>query len=429
MRPTILLGKPIPFSYIFTLLQSVIVTPKVVGAICFITAYYFAIGYTRRHSYRDPSSVFFDDVHGYDKIYSLQREKQAAAFIQLANEEKVAHTTSTAPKLCVGVATVSRPAEQYIRSTIGSILEGLTETERQEIHLVLFIAHTNPALHPIFSNTWVKTLPDTLLTYDKLGANETAQITTWEEEGDYRSKGLYDYSYLLQSCYETGAPFAAILEGDVLAVDGWYPRAMAAAEYVDGLHFKTEGKTAWLYIRMFYTEAYLGWNSEELNGYLIRSFFLCLGSAILIIAARSYSHRLQKSISNITVALIACVYLPACIALYFAAGRNTMQPPSPGVREMSNFGCCSQGFIFARETIPFVRDMIEHHSMDYIDMLMEAVAAGEGMKKYAIFPSLLQHIGGKSSKGDVIADARARMIWNFGFEMYNAASLRLGRNV
>jgi hypothetical protein len=36
------------------------------------------------------------------------------------------------------------------RTTEESILEGLSESERQIIKLMVFIAHTDPQLHPIY---------------------------------------------------------------------------------------------------------------------------------------------------------------------------------------------------------------------------------------------------------------------------------------
>ena len=53
-------------------------------------------------------------------------------------------------------------------------------------------------------------------------------------------------------------------------------------------------------------------------------------------------------------------------------------------------------------------------------MLMEATAT-EGYARWAVVPSLLQHVGRRSAKGDEYADWRAKMIWNFGFELYERA--------
>jgi hypothetical protein len=392
---------------------------KLALALLFVFCYWLAVLYCQDNSSRDPTSYFFDPVHSYDKIYSHQREQEALAYIQSANIQKKNHTTSSAPKLCLGVATISRPKEQYIRKTIGSLLDGLSEEERQTLHFVLFIAHTDPHLHPIYGERWVESLPDALLSYD-VDEKELMRIKKWEKEKDHRSKGLYDYAYLLQSCYNTGAPFIAILEGDVLAVDGWYPRAVAAAEFVEeqSPENREDGASSWLYLRLFYTEAYLGWNSEEWQRYLGWSLLIFAVLTATLIKARSLSYSLQRNLSNTTLAVITLVCLPASISLYFAAGGVTMQPPAPGVRRMDNFGCCSQGFIYARRTVPLAIEAIHGRAMEYMDMLMEATAASNKMTKWAVYPSLLQHIGGESSKGDAVSDLRAKMIWNFAFETY-----------
>lgn len=424
MKPAIVLGRPVSFLRLVALY--ILSTPKALACLIFALSYLLAVLYCRISSYRDPTSSFFDPVHGYDKIYSVTREEQAAAFIDSANALAEGHTPSAEPKLCLGVATVSRPDKQYIRSTIGSLLDGLSVDERRAIHFILFIAHTDQNVHPIYGEKWVETLPDTLLSYD-VNDTEVSKIKHWEETKDYRTKGLYDYAYLLQKCYDTGAPYVVMVEGDVLAVEGWYPRAIAAAETVEDQSPWDGEANPWLYIRMFYTEAYLGWNSEEWPRYLRWSLLIFLVTGTSLISVRTCSKILQRDLSNISLAVILFVFLPACILLYFFAGRISMQPPTPGVHRMDNFGCCSQGFIFARQTIPLVIDRIKHHSMDYIDMLMEAVADGEGLARWVVVPSLLQHIGGKSSKGDEIADSRAKMIWNFGFEMYNAVQLGIGR--
>ena len=65
-----------------------------------------------------------------------------------------------------------------------------------------------------------------------------------------------------------------------------------------------------------------------------------------------------------------------------------------------------------------IRRRIDDRVEGYIDMLMERVAGMYGLQRWALVPSVLQHIGGKSSKGDAIADSRANMIWSYGFERW-----------
>lgn len=66
----------------------------------------------------------------------------------------------------------------------------------------------------------------------------------------------------------------------------------------------------------------------------------------------------------------------------------------------------------------------------YIDSLTEDFADEEGFSRWAVTPSVLQHVGKKSSKGDDIIDTStgkmtvAETIWSFEFERNNAAALR-----
>lgn len=94
-----------------------------------------------------------------------------------------------------------------------------------------------------------------------------------------------------------------------------------------------------------------------------------------------------------------------------------MQPFAAGVHEMNRFGCCSQGFIFPRAIIPQLVERTKKAIDEdyYIDMLLERWADAEHLKRFVLVPSLLQHVGIKSSKGWGY-DESAGIIWNFGFE-------------
>lgn len=410
-------------------------SPCIVIGLVFTFLYLLGILYSYSHFYRDPTSAFWDPARGYDKAYSLRREQEAEAFIDAnhanTSTPRIQRPAPTAPSMCLGIATIARPKIQYIHKTVGSVLDGMNETERASLHFIFFIAHTDPHVHPIFGESWTENLPDTLLAYDHSDEKQIQQIQEWERSGNHREKGFYDYIYLLKACEKTGAPYIAMLEGDVLAVPGWLGRSIAAAEQVDGQAGSTtskNGKPSWLYIRMFWTETYLGWNSEEWPTY---TFWSAVVWAVLVaglLGLRILSPKARGMLPNSAIILLACVCLPLCIILYFAAGRMTVQPPQTGVRRMENYGCCSQGMVFSVQQVPTIIDAIEKRIEGYMDMLLETLASRERLARWAIFPSLLQHIGGESSKGDPVADARARMIWNFAFERYGQI-LEKGRSL
>ena len=381
----------------------------------FSVFWYLAYLYCTAAFARDPTSYFFDEKQGYQRSYSIKREREAYAYIESVNNTETARQSeSKNPSLCVGVATIARPHEQYVRGTIGSLLDGLTGTERAEIVLIIFIAHTDPSSHPIYHEPWLKAVSDEVLTYN-VSSTDLNHLHIFEDDHHPRNKSMYDYGYLLSKCLATGSKWIAIIEDDNIARAGWYKQARMSVQQVES----RVRRGSWLYLRMFYTEALLGWNGEEWPQYLGWSFllFLCLLSMLAGLRIRSPFFR--RHLSNLDIAVLCCCCLPASIALYFMAGRFSMQGPRPGVKLMSRFGCCSQGFIFPSDIVPNVIERTKRALQEdyYIDMLLERYADAENLARFATFPSLLQHIGIRSSKGWGY-DQNAGMIWNFGFETF-----------
>ncbi|KIN08413.1 hypothetical protein OIDMADRAFT_23206 [Oidiodendron maius Zn] len=197
----------------------------------FFVIYSLLVLYCRLAFYRDPTSLFFDPSMAYRREYSSTRQRQAERFIEGAVRASFRRPdNSTPPFLCVGIATVARDGERYFRTSVGSLLHGLTEEERKNIHLITFIAHTEPRVHPAYSEDWLYNVADQILTYD-LPQEQLERIREMErEKGVYREKGLYDYSYLLEACYRVGAANILMVEDDVLALNGWYHRTVKALD-------------------------------------------------------------------------------------------------------------------------------------------------------------------------------------------------------
>lgn len=205
----------------------------------FLFFYLLLVQYCRTHYYRDPTSAFFDPNRGYDQIYSKFRAAQGQQFIQQVEEAGGLDTyENTLPKgenasICVGIASIARDEVSYIEGAVGSLLVDLTEEERKDIHLILFIPHTDPSWHPSFYTNWVPAVADTVLYYDVDGG-QFDHIRRLETEGGLmREKGLFDYTYLLKACQGIGTPHVIMLEDDVVASEGWYHRTKGALHDAD----------------------------------------------------------------------------------------------------------------------------------------------------------------------------------------------------
>jgi N-Acetylglucosaminyltransferase-IV (GnT-IV) conserved region len=383
----------------------------------FSLLYLVAFRYYHYTSYRDPTSYFFDPSRAYERLYSSQRIREAEAYI-VAAEHAAPPVRSPAktPILCVGIATVARRGQQYVGETVGSLLAGLSNDERKNIFLNLLIAHTEPSKHPVFAEKWVETLPDRLLEYNK-DSPDFDRVRDWEEGGWYRNKTIYDYTYLLKDCYNTGAQYVAMVEDDTIAVAGWFPRALKAIDIVTTEMHSRPPYKKWIYLRMFYADDLLGWNSEDWPKYLFWSFAIWATLTGTMVAMKKRFRRPFEPLSHTAIALLSCLGIPAAISLYFMAGRQSMQPISPGVHEMNKYGCCSQGFIFPRSIIPSLLERTDLVTDWLVDMMIETIADKAGYTRWAVVPSLLQHIGATSSKGYGF-DNSARRLWNFRFEEY-----------
>lgn len=210
----------------------------------FAALYLVAIFYIQIKSYRDPTSLFFNPRQAYVPAYSAVREQEAEAFVDASTDNSphlagqlIGSYSNDNKTLCVGIASVARKGARYFRTTIGSLLEGLNAQEREEIYLIPFIAHTDPTVHPAYSEAWLRNLPNEVLFYN-LSQQKMAHIARLEREFLVREKGLFDYVYLLKACYAKGFPYIAILEDDVVAMDGWYHRTIAALK-------QAETQSAW----------------------------------------------------------------------------------------------------------------------------------------------------------------------------------------
>ncbi|KAL5334401.1 hypothetical protein BJX70DRAFT_391452 [Aspergillus crustosus] len=351
---------------------------------CYVLLYLFAVRYYRLTSYRDPTSFFFDPSRADTRQYSTKRIAEAEAFLSSADTVKPPSKLpgGQTPAICVGIVTVRRRGEQYVGLTVASLLD-------------------------------VETLPDRLLVYTEDNPDFT-QLTEWEEGGWYRNKTIYDFTALMMQCYDSGAQYIAMLEDDTLAAKGWLPSTLQALETI-------QTRTAyasqdWIYLRLFYIDGLLGWNSEEWPRYLTWSFltWASLTGAMLLLKQR------RKPLRNLppsAIYLTSCIFIPSLILLHFLAGRQTTWPLSAGVHEMNKYGCCSQGLVFPRSIIPQFLEQTDLTTDWLVDMMVEKIADKEGWTRWAVVPPVVQHIGATSSKGYGFDDS-ARRIWNFRFEDY-----------
>lgn len=102
---------------------------------------------------------------------------------------------------------------------------------------------------------------------------------------------------------------------------------------------------------------------------------------------------------------------------------------------MPRFGCCSQALVFPQPCIPDLVDLYSSRRIEYVDMITEEYANEHNEMRWAVMPSVVQHIGRRRSKG--LGDALVRVkpksksdlndaekLWSFGYERNDPEALR-----
>lgn len=390
--------------------------------VAFVVAYLIAIQYFRVVSAPDPSSVFLVPGKRYEQKYSLVRIKEADAFIAQAWKEPELVKASAKPFLCVGVPTVQRDGARYFKTLMGSMIDGLSDRERSEIYFMPFIANVDPNVHEAFKEPWLANVADRILTYETVSDEDRERLRFLEGPTGHVQKALFDYTYSMQGCLNTSAPYMLILEDDVISMDGWYSRTKAGLKAMEAKPDYPKST----YLRLFYNQGLQGWNSEFWPYYVCYSILWELFLITVIYLLHRNSPAAARFLTPRTILVILFICSPASVALYFAAGRVTVYPLRNGISRMNAYGCCSQAFVFPREQVPPLIDFFHEVKEGFRDSLIEVYADQHSMTRWALTPSVFQHIGTRSSKsvGDKNdQDVGAKNRWNWHFENFNSEKL------
>lgn len=391
---------------------------------------------------------------------------------------------SKKPSTCAIFVTMKRDGEQYLELALSSMLDDLTPAERRDIHIAVLFAHRDPNVHPTWSQPWLRNLVDSAISYDIFYGTEnssdagnrplsllTRSSAAWEafeylsdleRSGRYLLKGVRDYAMALEYCYAVGTPLVAVFEDDILFARSWYARLRTALEgpttqdkkarSEDKMQPPTSGETStvqnahdhssqpspakrafppytppstnpWLYTRLFNTEIATGWagHGPFSHNELLISFAISLIVSAAAIFLRHRIPALRHILDNTVLALTATFFIPTCVCLFFASGKASLFPPSPGLRA-EPFGCCSQALVYPRESVLGLASYLRNEGSGQVDLLVNRYARQEGLERWSLYPVMVQHRGLNSVRQTTVQDARR--VWSMAFEELRGETLR-----
>ncbi|KAH6898360.1 hypothetical protein B0T10DRAFT_106040 [Thelonectria olida] len=394
--------------------------------------------YCQKHSFHDPSTLFYDPARAYTQEYSAVREAEAQEFLTKAatipataakpllyDNKTDTSGNSEKPegiKLCVGVPSVRRDRENFVGKTLASLADTLSVEERKRLNLKVLLGEFVSSSHPVYGQDWLPNIADEVLVYGEDGSNpiEAYHLIAnsslrWLPEDSRNKRVQLDYANLIGKCRNEGADYFVLVEDDVIASRDWFKRLTRSIEEVEA---RSNGHD-WLYLRLFYTETYLGWNSEEWKVYLGNSLllFTVVTGTFLFVRWRSPAMKPLKATdmikANLDLIYLIAFWMAMYIGLYFMAGRLLVSPYRVGVHEMPQYGCCAQGLAMPYRNLDKLERGLREPGYEMAgDSFIDMVAERNGLKKWVMVPSVLQHIGirGSSDQGYL------KTTWNFSFE-------------
>ncbi|KAF2099547.1 hypothetical protein NA57DRAFT_75046 [Rhizodiscina lignyota] len=401
------------------------------------TLFFLFITYGRNHFYRDPGSAFFDQDRAFERYYSLVRELEASdwrneVFHQLKGHTNqtthgnhdVLHSKGPDPQLCAVFVTAYREGgPQYVDTAISSALAGLTPAERKDIDVRLYVANTDPSVHPAW-NSWLRdVVDDTFTTKDNVYASKMQHMKVLEKEKKFHEKAGLDYSVALQRCVaDSAAPYIAIFEGDVIIADGWFARTLLGLKDIREQY--EMGTKQWLYMRLFNEERSTGWATKDPLGNNV--LWISLGVDVFLCAIafllKRHSRLLGPLFSPLSMLIICLITVPGLVILFFQAGKASMLPPSTGVHREDGFGCCNQGMIYPREVAADLASYLEEMAanMPHDNAIMEYHRKKQ-LALFALYPMQVQHVGFRSI---ITPNRRDDMeVWSMAFESLSPTNL------
>ncbi|KAI0505295.1 integral membrane protein [Xylaria bambusicola] len=391
----------------------------------FFTIYLILIAVLRSLSWKDPTSMFFQPTRAHVPTYSAYRMQQAVQHAKLASSltgAKLRVNSHNSPDLCIGIPSVRREGVSYLKLALGSLQQGLSFDERMSLRFVVLLAHINQTDHPDYGQPWLTGMADEIVSYQD--DENRLRLAEKMETQNHAVKSKFDYSIVMEECAKTEAPYILMIEDDVVFLDGWRHRTIAALKTATAKSWEV-GQAHFLYLRLFYYEGLLGWNSESWPTYLASSLAVATIVFSALVMARRYVARVW--LTQTVLLLITFVFTPLLIILFFVGGRNFMLPQPTGVHAMDKYACCGQGLVFPRSTV--TQDLLpwfqkNRWSMISTDSFIEEYADMTGALRWALTPVVMQHVGGQSShngrRGDTFEPSR---LWNYGFEGNDAAQL------
>jgi GR25 family glycosyltransferase involved in LPS biosynthesis len=347
------------------------------------------------------------------------RLKNVGEFDQFDLDEYSFGAGST--KLCVAITTVRRKNVDYLKLTLASLLRPLSKSQRGSMLIKLIDGDLNwrdesdgDDVAPAVALTpWV----DEVVHYSQDDIALASSGSDFKFVSDVKLR--IDYARAFEACLAENSDYMMVLEDDLVACSDWYVRLTSMLGELTAT-MRSDNARDWQRLQLFYTGAYLNWDSaSEFAAYalgfgaLVGSAAYALGVIALLALQRSGHAPLHQSskrqqrgsksprcrVKAISFAATLVVGIALCAGIMYLSGRtNLVNDFDVGLNRLESGHtagyCCAQAIIVAKSMAQSIADFQRNPPRAWArDILLNKHERKHQLDRYIAFPSLFDHIG------------------------------------
>lgn len=326
-------------------------------------------------------SIWFDNTRYAQRLESEFAAELVASRQAIEAQRSLPRLDRSNASLCIAIASAPRP-QPHLTVLIGSLLRGTSAAERRDTRVVVVsAAHEHHAEAEALAD---EVDGVELIRFDDIvhtAANES-DVLRWR--GLQTRTITFAAEVCLNHSVRVGSPYFVVLEDDGVVADSFVDRVKRDLAVLSD-------KTDWVYVKLFATDFYEGWERDDYY----------MGVALLAIWVLAGA--LWRVRGSSTHALVCALGGSFIWLMLLALGKqNVRLPPAAGLHELKlHVSSCAHVYstAHARDLITFVT-FRSHTLLPNSDIALNKflqLPGNEQLRAFNLVPNLFQHTGLYSS--------------------------------
>ncbi|PRP79192.1 hypothetical protein PROFUN_13072 [Planoprotostelium fungivorum] len=352
------------------------------------------------YRYRDVRySLFYqhdEEAHNAENVRQKRMQMRKAKqefdemFTAVYSNDTTTEMKFTVKDLCVGIVSVNRRPQRYLLETVASLINHIDAEVADRVTLFVLNTMPNEDDHPDACDL-KHILP--VIHRSTIYPQSYAHVSGWH------GKEVIDYVFALKICHKLSRAIDPLERGRSTTQRGLFDEP-------------------WMFVRLFYSEYFLGWSVEDAISLIIMS--LIIGSIITPLLLFLYSlHGVSstapamftdiiwiegerpvsfvKNQTQFSLCLWIFMTIISCSTLLSVGKQNLFHAFETGLYPYASHALTTGMLYSNNRTEALSQYLLDHHQEQPVDILIGQYAEERGLQRLLLVPNIVQHIGAFSS--------------------------------